>query len=298
MTSFMDRDKLALLMQAFDDLHEETCTLLNRHGSLPAEGSPAAKELATYSDQELVLTAYAQADFLTEAASEHVASFRRTAVEPALAMAPWACVRAVIESSALASWLLDPSVECGERVKRSFAFRYEGVEQQAKLARAVGDHAALENSQKRMDFLEERALALGFTRVLDRKGNRIGVGLSMPPITALAGQVLDEEDTYRLLSAVAHAHIWALHQVGYLNLGKSLDDRPGMVSMKKAAKPLCFKYLARKAVDAYSRPIVYKATLFGWAGRDVEERMQFYRREVRRLAEQLDADNNEDGYTG
>jgi hypothetical protein len=113
----------------------------------------------------------------------------------------------------------------------------------------------------------------------------------MPPITTLAGQVLGEEDTYRLLSAVTHAHIWALHQVGYLNVERRLDERPGMVSMKKAAKPICFNFLARKAVDAFSRPIVYKAVLFGWAGVEVEERMQFYGREVRRLAERLAVNN-------
>lgn len=288
MTSFVDSNRLACLMRVFADLQRETARLLNKHEYRPAANSAAAHELATYSNGESVLTAYGQADLLVEALSEHIVSFERCSIEPALTMAPWACVRAAIETSALASWLLDPAINADERVGRSFSFRYEGLDQQAKLARAIGSQEFLAATLKRIEVVENKAVSLGFERVLDKKGKRIGIGQVMPTITALAGQVLGEEKTYRLLSSVTHAHPWALQQVGFLQLDEGFDPPPKTVALKKFAKTICFKYLSRKAVAAFSRPIVYKARLFNWDHIFVEARMRYYITEVGRLAELLD----------
>ncbi len=258
MTSFVDRDRLAHLMEAFDDLQKEAAQLLNKHEYRPSADSVAAQELASYPNSESVLTAYAQADLLVEALSEHIVAFTRSSIEPALAMAPWACVRAAIESSALASWLLDPAINASERVSRSFAFRYEGLDQQAKFARAVGDQEALEVTLRRIEVVEQKAISLGFGQVLGKKGNRIGIGQVMPAVTALAGQALDEEGTYRLLSAVTHAHPWALQQVGFLQVIEGLESPVKTVALKKAAKPICFRYLSLNAAESFSRPIIYK----------------------------------------
>ncbi len=55
--------------------------------------------------------------------------------EPVAVYGPWVCVRAVLESSAVAVWLLCPEIGAKERAKRSFAFLFKNFDEQAKFTR-------------------------------------------------------------------------------------------------------------------------------------------------------------------
>jgi hypothetical protein len=67
-----------------------------------------------------------------------------------------------------------------------------------------------------MDELERVALGLGFDRITDEKGRRIGVGQVMPSITQIVIKMLNKEQDYRLMSAMVHAHAWALQLYGFI----------------------------------------------------------------------------------
>jgi hypothetical protein len=111
-------------VQAIRDLHKEIDHLLYRYGEHPERNSQAAQELQSYSHRESVEIAYNQGTMLIIVVADQAMAFSKTVTEPVQAVAPWTCIRALLEASALACWLLDPKIDAHMRVQRSFAFRY------------------------------------------------------------------------------------------------------------------------------------------------------------------------------
>ena len=196
-------------------LHDISGNHFNESGNIPLENSIAITELDDFNKPDLLKTAYAQGSILVEVAADHLIAFTRAFTEPVLTISSWTCVRAILESGAIASWLLDPKIERKIRVQRSFAFRYEGLIQQVKFGRSTGDENNIKDAILRVDEVEEKALEIGFERVLDKNGKRIGIAMQMPSTTQLVNEILREESSYRLLSAIAHAHPWALQQMSF-----------------------------------------------------------------------------------
>ena len=208
-------DEAISMMQVVNSLHDNTTRFFNESGHQPSPNSKAALELRTFQRSESVVTAFSQGAVLIEVAADQLMAFSKTVTQPAQSIAPWTCTRAVIEAAALAAWLLDPSLDIRTRVQRSFAFRYEGLSQQVKFARAARSNADLARAAQRIDQVEGVALGLGFSKVENQRKERIGIAQQMPSITDLVNETLGEEETYRLLSAVAHAHSWALQQTKF-----------------------------------------------------------------------------------
>jgi len=274
-------------MEALEEVQLEIGQFLASSGSGPENDSIAARELTAFSDRELVLTAYSQGEILIGVASEQITCFIRACAEPTLTIATWSTVRAVIESCALASWLLDPSIDVRARVKRSFAFRFEGLEQQVRMARTTSFPGSIETSSRRIDDVEERALALGFEKLVNGKGKRTGIGQVMPSITTLVRETLNEEGAYRLLSAVTHGHHWALQQVSYQVVHAS-DAPTGLKVLQKVARPICFQYLAQQAMKAFTSAAQNKTRLYGWNQELLEERIRIHNQRVNKLAKAIE----------
>lgn len=120
------RDDLIRIISALNTLHEETAHFFNSRGLDRVPGAQALAELSAFR-AESVRTAYVRGNLLIEVSADQLATLFRNLSEPALTIAPWTSVRAILESSALATWLLDPSISTQECVQRSFAFRYKGL---------------------------------------------------------------------------------------------------------------------------------------------------------------------------
>jgi hypothetical protein len=253
------RSDIIRMNQALYDLHEKSGHFLNECGYKPSETSIAAIELNTFQEPEHIKTVYAQGDSLIEVAADHLVAFTRTITEPVQTMAPWTCVRAIIESGALASWLLDPGIDVRIRVQRSFAFRYEGLAQQVKFGRASGTDQDTTKAIERISVVEDAALKLGFPQIQNRRGKRIGIAQQMPSTTQLVDEVLGEEATYRLLSAIAHAHHWALQKSSF----RKIDSKDDHI-FEKNLEPVAAAFLCIKAADSFSKPVWRKCQLFGW----------------------------------
>lgn len=253
------RDDVIRMVQTLRNLHDKAGAFLNEYREQPDSNSLAARELHTFQDQESVRTAYSQGGLLIEVAADHLMAFTRLATEPVQTIAPWTCVRGVIESCALATWLLDPSLDVRMRLQRSFAFRFEGLSQQVKCLRTVGDQADIKKALQRIDDVERKALGLGFSRVENRRGERIGIAQRMPSITDVVSFTLEEEFAYRLLSAMAHAHPWALQQLSFRRVDDDTD-----IKLTKSVEPVVIAYLCEKSARAFSKSIWHKAQLFGW----------------------------------
>jgi hypothetical protein len=248
------------VVQALHNLHRETARILNKHGHEPLPGSQAFNELNSFQSAESVKDAYIQANLLIEGVADHLITYTRSVTEPVGTISPWTCVRAALESAALASWLLTPRIDARERVKRSFAFRYEGLIQQRKYAQASNMQPEVVTIDNRINKMEHDAIQLGYPQVLDKSGKRLGIAQQMPSITNVIADTFDEEATYRLMSAVAHAHTWATHQIGF----RRIDNEEELL-LEKSIEPVTVAFLCVKTAKIFVQPIWYKCQLFGWS---------------------------------
>lgn len=90
------------------------------------------------------------------------------------------------------------------------------MEQQLTLAQTINTPAAdIRKMKDRIDAVERDALNLGYLAVADRNGWRNGIGIRMPSATQMIDTVTGEGTVYRLLSAIAQGHSWAIMQLSY-----------------------------------------------------------------------------------
>lgn len=252
------------------ELHAGSAKFVQAHGPLAADGSPVSRDVAGYPRAESVHTVYGQALTLIEIAADQLTAFAKTVSAPYETIAPWTCIRSLLEAAALAAWLAEPDVDVGYRVQGSFALRYEGLIQQVKFARATGDldpQLALD----RIDAVTEVASGLGISPVRDKKGRQIGIGMVMPSVTTVIADVLDMEEVYRLLSAVAHGHFWATNQAGFTVLGEPHTTAEGarLTPMTKAVNAEGVAYLAAAGAAAFARAAWYHCLYAGWPAQEL-----------------------------
>jgi hypothetical protein len=261
-------DYLATMRGALSGFYAAVADFRKDQGYGPAPSSQAAGEQATFARPGSLVTAWSAAFQLIESGGEHLTAFVKTVTEPMEPIACWTCVRSMLESCAIAAWLLDPDIDARTRVGRIFALRYEGLEQNLKFSRVAGlGEAHLRRLSDRIDEVERDAIGLGYPRVENSRGRRIGIGQQMPSATEVIRLELDEEVNYRLLSAVAHGHQWAITQLGF----RPVADRPGEALLggeqvhliEKAAHPTGIPLLGLCAAKALARPLWSQCRYFG-----------------------------------
>ena len=199
----MDKENALSSIAAVKNFLEESSTLWNQYDYHPMPGSQAEKELSEFPRSESIGTAYSQGGILIEVAADFTYAVTKTLTEPAETIAPWACARGVLETSAISMWILDTDINAHERVKRSYAFRYEGLDQQKKFAQATRGKVNPQTIIQRINEVEQIGLELGFNKVVNKKGKRTGLGQEMPAITEIVIKMLNKELDYRLLSGMA-----------------------------------------------------------------------------------------------
>ncbi len=267
--SMTDTEFVVCMRAALGRFERALAAYFQDHGSEPAAGSQAALERASFPRAESLVTVTAIGTMLVESVGDHVSTFLKTMCEPVEIIAGWTCVRSMLETSAIAAWLYDPRIAAQERVARAYAYRYEGLEQQLKFARSIClppvDMAKIESV---IDKLANDAAALGYSDILDKNGRRIGVAMRTPKATEMIAAVLDEEPAYRLLSAMAHGHTWAIQQLGFrVAAVQPSPPADGVVvtAMEKSAGTLHgYAYLVLRAAKALGFPVWNQARYFGW----------------------------------
>ncbi|MBN1121819.1 MAG: hypothetical protein JXJ17_12125 [Anaerolineae bacterium] len=255
------------IIESVELLLKSLGAFFNENSNQPAPGCKSITESQEFSDSELVDTAYAQAGTLIEVAADHLSALTRVLQEPVQTIAPYNCVRAVLETSAIAAWILDPSLDARSRVSRSFAFRYEGLEQQLKFVRAWNEKELIDKAKERIEYVEKKASALGFKSVPSKKGCRIAE--KMPSNVDVIRDVLDEEVNYRLLSAMTHGHHWAYLQLGFRVIP---DGEHGF--LEKNLETIYIVYLCSIAVNAFLKPVRSLTQLYGWDSDRLDEAVQ------------------------
>ena len=248
---------------AIEKLQKSLHEAWSEHDGRPAAGSRAEAETRNLDRGNQAKSAHGYGYLTLLVADDHLTALTRLAVNPVSALAPATCARAVLESAALCSWLCDPSVSIEARVARMYAYRYEGLTQQAKL-NAINEPSI----EQQIDAMEREALGLGYAR-LEKGGTRAGVGVKMPPTTGLIRTALELPSeyqfasVYKFLSGIVHGHYYAVSQFGFKEV-----DNPDPTSndrlISKHAHPVSLALCGVNSVLAYSVALCSLSRLFGW----------------------------------
>jgi hypothetical protein len=199
--------------EALCGVHNATADFIAIYKNQPSLESKAIAELGDSRYHKAVANAYSQSGMQLLMACDHVIGLSRALAEPMLTMAPWISVRAILELTALASWLVDPAIGAKERAERSFGLRFEGLRQQNLFVDAAAADAA--PTIAAMRNLEAEAAGMGIQVVTDANGKVTRIGERLMSFTDLTKTMLREEANYRLFSAMTHGHLWAASQLGF-----------------------------------------------------------------------------------
>jgi len=264
--SKFDAEDVINLVAAVHDFIAETSKLYDAYNNEPAIDSIAAQERINFPNRKAVENVHYGGVLSMEAAADHLMVFADSLKAPAKTIAPWTCVRGLLESCALASWFLDPSIDVKTRVGRYFAFRYTGFVQQIKLYNVEGNRQEdVKRVEERIQKVELDAINLGYPRVLNKKSGDIeGIGQKMPGITELIGITLNRESNYRLLSAIAHGHHWATHQIGFRIIDFKDSNGNDQIGLEKHVEPVFVIYAGNIAMTSFAQVLWYIWNLYGW----------------------------------
>ena len=226
-------------------------------GFKPKPGSPAALEMKESKRPKSLETSISAALTLIDIAEQHLDLFSKTT-----SLVPLTSARNALEPSAIATWLLDPGIDGHERVGRLFAYRFSGQFEMRKFYRSVGAQANEVETDEAIQKILTEAKALGYHPLKTRgKNPRIDAlhTRDLNGTTRLIGTVLgdDAEEVYRLLSAVAHGHMWAVHSLAYKihaggNLAEQIDN-PRAISLTGCV-----------ASESYAKAVWNYANYMGW----------------------------------
>lgn len=257
------------MCDALTEMSVRISQYLAQQGEQVHTGSQAQRDRDTVAPRKSIDIAISVSNLLIESAVEHIRAFVKTMAEPKECIACFTVVRSMLEPCALVCWLLQQNIDITEREGRIFGLRYDGMEQQRKwatFARAPEDQLAA--LSKRIDVVEQEAIALGYDPILDNRGRRTGIGRRVPGATENIGRMIDEESMYRLLSAVTHGHSWAIRNLSYAvadpaEFGRPVDPANFKI-IKKTPMPQAVALLAITAASAFGRAILHQCRYCGW----------------------------------
>ena len=257
------------MISTMRNLIEETAQIYNKYNNEPTPESIARQQQNSFPNSALIEDVYSRGILSMESAADHLMAFSDSIKSPAKTIAPLTCVRGLMESSALAIWLLDPTIDAHTRAKRSFAFRYTGFIEQIKFLQVDNAQTEISKVEKRMEKVEQDAILLGYPRLLN-KGKINGIATHMPSIIDLIRKTLNFEGEYRLLSGVAHGHHWATHQVGFKSIDMENSKGEKVKVLEKHLHPEIVLFATNISITSFAKVLWYLWRLYGWDVREIE----------------------------
>ena len=280
-------ERAKLIKEVLMGLYDGIVALNNQRTPHQEPGSMADKEQADVKWTHTITTGCSIATLMVESGGEHLTLFGKTITEPVEPLACWTTIRAMLEPCALACWLFDPTIGPEVRAVRVLALQYEGFDEQCKFLRAAKrPPAELDRIKQQIETLESRAVDLGLRLCRNKKGERSGIGMIMPKSTDVIRIMLDMETTYRLLSAVAHGHYWAIIQLGYARpQPQQVVTNSAGVKMGVIEKCLTIQAIGRLAEIAIAAFTCAVVAHFKYVGVDTTPVKALHDEALRRVAE-------------
>jgi hypothetical protein len=256
----MEKSMTSLLQSPARDLLRDLQSVLGSVGTSPKAGSPADQEIRVFLRPESVKTALSQANTALEASADHLEALDSLVGEARYAVSPWTCARGVLEAVAIATWLLDSTIDVKERVSRSLVLRFSTLQEQRKMANAIDDSQKVQDIEERIDSIEAMTIQLGYSPLRDSRGRRTGIGQVKPSMTDLVQQQFDFGNLYRVLSGIAHSDSVVVSQLGFMKTGALTPD--GVVAQRAVPKEIQSMLLAN-AVAIHTRGVWLRVILYG-----------------------------------
>jgi hypothetical protein len=229
-------------------------------------GSIAFDEIESSDHPEKLSTAFSQGSLMIEVTMDHFSSLTRSISQPVLTISPWTTIRSLMESSAIGLWLMETEIGHRERIIRSLKFRCEGLLQQKKFARTAGEDTDYEQVNQRYTEVLFESESFGLELYRDKEGKIKRLRKQIPSNTTLISNYLNLETEYRLFSAIAHAHPWALHALSFKNA-----DIPNRLLLEKDLSIEAIQYIGVLVFSICKAPILQKCRLFGWPDKGFNE---------------------------
>ncbi len=255
---------------------DKSAEIINKYENEPMPGSQAVEEQNSFVEKNLVDDVFMRATLCQESAVDHFMAFLDTVKNPAKSLAPYTCVRSLLESSSIALWLLDLNIDEKERVGRSLGFRYEEFEEQIKFLNSDRVEPAeaqklVEEFKQKEAELSARATAWGYQPLISSKTRKMtGIGTHMPGIVELIKTTLDKEMEYRMLSGIAHAYVWATSIIGFRRVEATNTQGQKIKAFEKHNHPHMIVYGINIAIPTLAKVWWVKGKLFGWDMQEME----------------------------
>ena len=208
-----------------------------RHASYPEEGSLAHREIFKNGisgpggpwPPKALDTAFTLAGAIfIGAAGEYLMSLSQVFSTPMALYGFQVLTRSLVEASARAWWLLEPTIDPRERVARAAVERLFSLNEVEKVERAA-DRGPEEHFERSMNLRVQLA-QLGLAEDFDKKGHLIGYeGVRRIESTRLVTAFLTSlglrngELVYRTLSGVSHSALYAVLQYKDVELVPGAD---------------------------------------------------------------------------
>ncbi|MCD4722201.1 MAG: DUF5677 domain-containing protein [Desulfobacula sp.] len=234
---------------------------IDKSGIDPLGNSPASLEIASFARRESIETAFSQASQTLIAATDYFEALDILIQKEKYAVAPWACARGLIESSALCTWLFEMDITSKERVSRSLSLRYNSLREQQKMARYDNDNLLIAKIDERIDSIEKIAIDLGYEILRNKKNRRIGIGQIKPSITDLVEKQFSNEILYRLLSGMAHSNYTTLTALSFTKANST--KKSGAVIQRSVPTDIQLSLLSQ-AGKIYAKCLWLKTIQFGF----------------------------------
>ncbi|RPI76186.1 MAG: hypothetical protein EHM45_13685 [Desulfobacteraceae bacterium] len=198
----MQKTAILSLRQEIDRLSSQT----------PKPNSPADREIISYPNKKLIQEAFLRGILLVTIAKQNFTELESLVVQKLYPIAPYICARSLLESAAVATWLLCDEINSKDRINRYFSYCYTNLIEQRKYFHYIGNTQKENKARIKISDLEVKAINAGSDVKKDKKNEIKYIGCPFPNKTSLIENQFKVPDRYRVLSGIAHgtqSFIWA-----------------------------------------------------------------------------------------
>ena len=258
-----DDNTIRTMRESMLALIDSVAGMRDRFGSFRIDGPVASAEKPRHLQPVSIDKAFATSVTLIGVAEEHMTAFTQST-----GITQYTSARDMLEPCALVTWLLNPTVDERERAGRVFAYQYSDQEEMRKCYSAASITFAEQDAKDRISKLAAEAGELGYN-ILQMNGKIVGIHKRLPKTTPLVGGSLgkEEEKAYRVLSAIAHGHMWAIHSFAYkwdlTGLTAEVNDNPSTLN-----------WIGTIATRAYCKAVWAYGNYLAWPQRDLADPLE------------------------
>lgn len=213
-----------------------------------------SQDIASFGNDKPFVNAMTIADLSFQYTHDHLSLFVNLLTGSVDPITSCTIIRSLLETAAIGAWAVDPRIDTIARVSRIYAIRFESIIQQLEVLKCTAGIAPtdIDKTAARIDVLASDAISHGLT--VDRAKGRVkSVGTRKPGPTKMVKEVLNAEWIYRLLSAVAHGHHWALRDIGFAKVEEEGKTSSGGNLYKKRNFTEAVLFVGLHGFLAYSR---------------------------------------------